>query len=145
MRKATLLYRIASVILILFAAGHTFGFLTLRPPSAEGRAVYEAMQTVHFQIGGSVFSYGGFYTGFGISITANILFLALLTWRLGTLAATDPQAIGLLGWGLFALQVASFILSWMYFSIQPAMLSGLLALCLGWAAWIVRNPPQKSI
>jgi len=29
--KATLLYRIASVLLLLIAAGHTFGFLRFRP------------------------------------------------------------------------------------------------------------------
>jgi len=33
--SATLLYRMAAVLFVLFAVGHTYGFLTLRPPSAE--------------------------------------------------------------------------------------------------------------
>ena len=38
---ATRLYRVAAIIFVLFALGHTYGFLTLRAPSQEGRAVYE--------------------------------------------------------------------------------------------------------
>jgi len=47
--NATLLYRIASVLLILFAAGHTIGFLNFTPPTAEGIAVRDAMQNVQFK------------------------------------------------------------------------------------------------
>jgi hypothetical protein len=49
--SATLLYRIAAFVFVLFAVGHTYGFLSLRPPSAEGRAVYDAMNTVRFEVG----------------------------------------------------------------------------------------------
>lgn len=139
MVKATLLYRIGSVLLVLFAAGHTFGFLKFRPATSEGRAVYQAMQSVHFQLGSSTFSYGGFYTGFGLSITVNILFLAILSWHLGSLAATNPHAAGLLPWAFVAVQVASFVLSWMYFAAVPTILSGLLVVCLGWAAWLIQT------
>jgi hypothetical protein len=37
--SATLLYRIAGFVFALFALGHTYGFLGLRAPSVEGRAV----------------------------------------------------------------------------------------------------------
>jgi len=37
--NATLLYRIAAFVFLLFALGHTYGFLSLRAPSAEARAV----------------------------------------------------------------------------------------------------------
>ena len=59
--KATVLYRIACVLLILFAAGHTVGFLTFKAPSSEARAVWDTMNNVHFQVRGASFSYGGFY------------------------------------------------------------------------------------
>jgi hypothetical protein len=36
---AKLLYGIAAIVLVLFAAGHAFGFLTFRPLSAEGLSV----------------------------------------------------------------------------------------------------------
>ncbi len=136
--KATLLYRIASVVFLLFAAGHTLGFLKFRPPTPEGAAVREAMEKVHFRVGRSEFSYGGFYNGFGLTITAYLLFSSFLAWHLGGLAARNPSAIGTLGWAFFAVGVASFALSWIYFFAAPAVLSALVAACLGWAAWLVK-------
>jgi hypothetical protein len=139
MTKAALLYRIASVLFLLFAAGHTYGFLHFRPPTPEGRAVREAMFNVHFQVRNATFSYGGFYNGFGLFVTASVLFSTILAWHLSGLARTSPQAIGALGWAFFALAVASVVLSWIYFSLIPTLLSILLALCLGWAAWLVQG------
>jgi hypothetical protein len=46
------LYRTASVVFILFAAGHTFGFLNFTPPTAAGIAARDAMNNVHFTVGG---------------------------------------------------------------------------------------------
>jgi hypothetical protein len=39
--NATLLYRIAAGLFILFAIGHTSGFLSFRPSTGEGLAVLE--------------------------------------------------------------------------------------------------------
>lgn len=139
--KATTLYRIAAVLLILFAVGHTFGFLNFTPPSSEARAVREAMKGVHFQIGGARYSYAGFYTGFGLFVTVYLLFSAFLAWHLGGLARSNPQAVGALGWVFCAVQGASFGLSWIYFSVAPALLSAFVTVCVGWAAWLVRARP----
>jgi len=135
--KAVWLYRTASVIFVLFAAGHTYGFLSFRPASAEGRAVWEAMNNVHFQQGAATFSYGNFYVGFGLSATLFLLFSAFLAWYLGALARNNPQAIGPLGWALFVLQFASIALNWKYFSVVPAVFAAILAAVLGCAAWLV--------
>lgn len=137
--NATLLYRIAAVLLILFALGHTVGFLKFKPPTPEGLAVRDAMNNVRFQLRGAQFSYGGFYTGFGLFATAYLLFAAFLAWHLGGLASTNPQAIGMLAWAFFTLQLASLVLSWIYFLAPPVVLSGLIAFCTGWAAWLVRG------
>jgi len=109
-------------LLVLFAAGHTFGFLKFKPPTPEGLAVRDAMRTVHFPVGGKSFSYGGFYTGFGLFVTAYLLFSAFLAWHLGALAATNHQSIGALGWAFSGVQVASLILSWIYFAPPPTVL-----------------------
>lgn len=135
--KAVWLYRTASIIFVLFAAGHTYGFLSFRPASAEGRAVWEAMNNVQFQEGGASFTYGRFYTGFGLSATVFLLFSAFLTWYVGKLARDNPQAIGPLGWALFVLQFVSIGLNWKYFSIVPATFAAVLAAILGSAAWLV--------
>lgn len=138
MMKATLLYRIASLLFILFAAGHTFGFLAFKPLSPEGLAVRDAMQNVRFEVKGSTFTYGDFYTGFGLYATVYLLFSSFLAWHLGDLARTTPQAIGWLAWVFVAVQVASLILSWRYFLLPPVILSGLVAACLAWAGWLVK-------
>ena len=47
MRKvAKVLYRIAAVLFLLFAAGHTAGFLTFHPQATDAIAVQEAMHRV---------------------------------------------------------------------------------------------------
>lgn len=133
--NTTLLYRIAALLLILFAAGHTFGFLTFTPPTPEGVAVRDAMNNVHFQVRNHSYTYGNFYKGFGLFATAYLLFAAFLAWRLGSMAAKHPQAIGSLAWVFFGLQLVSLGLSWIYIAAVPAVFSGLVAACLGWAAW----------
>jgi hypothetical protein len=136
--KATVLYRIASVVFLLFALGHTYGFLSLRAPSAEGRAVFDAMNTVQFEVGGRSYTYGAFYRGFGLSCTVSMIFSAFLAWHLGELARYAPSAIGALGWVFFAVQLAGLVFSLRYFGPPPAVLSALVAIDLGWAAWLVR-------
>ena len=133
--SATLLYRIAAFVFILFALGHTYGFLSLRAPSAEARAVFDAMNTVHFEVGGHSFSYGGFYRGFGLSCTVSMLLSAFLAWHLGELARSAPASVGLLGWVFFAAQIAGGVLSFLYFGLPPMVLSALVAAVVGLAAF----------
>lgn len=134
--NATLLYRIAAFIFVLFAAGHTYGFLSLRPPSAEGRAVYDSMNNVRFEVGGRSFTYGSFYRGFGLSCTASMILSAFLCWHLGDLARSAPAAIGMLGWVFFAVQVVGVVLSFLYFGPPPMVLSALVTAIVGVAAYL---------
>ena len=134
--SATLLYRIAAFVFVLFAVGHTYGFLSLRVPSAEGRAVYDAMNNVHFELHGRSYSYGGFYRGFGLSATVSMIFWAFLCWHIGELARSAPGTIGALGWAFFAVQLAGVVLSLLYFGPPAIVLSALVALIVGAAAWL---------
>jgi hypothetical protein len=137
--SARLLYRIAAVLLILFAAGHTVGFLKFKPPTADGVAVRDAMNQVHFQVRGRDYTYGGFYTGFGLFNSAFLVFAALLAWHLGNLAASSPQAIGAVGWWLCLVMAASLALCWAYFNMIAVAFSAVLAFDLGWAACLARG------
>jgi hypothetical protein len=136
-----LLYRIAAVLFILFALGHTIGFLTLKPPTTEALAVRDAMSKVQFQISGATLSYGGFYRAFGLNISAYLFFSSFLAWHLASLAVRQPGAIGMLGWAFFALQLAGLALSWIYLAGGPVIFSGVMALCLGLAAFTARSTP----
>ena len=134
---ATLLYRISAFVLVLFAAGHTLGFMKFKAPTPEGIAVQKAMDNVRFSLGAKSYTYGDFYRGFGLFCTAYLLFAAFLAWQLGTMAGSAPQAIGALGWVFFGLQLVGIVLSWRYFVPPPIIFSAVLAILTGWAAWLV--------
>jgi hypothetical protein len=137
--NATSLYRIAAVVFLLFAAGHTYGFLSLRPPSAEGRAVFDAMNTVHFEVRGRSYTYGKFYRGFGLSATVSLILSAFLCWHLGELARSSPAAIGALGWVFFGVQLVGVVLNFLYFGPAPMVFSALVSILIGLAAWMARR------
>lgn len=136
--KPTLLYRIASVLYVLLAATHTVGFLRFVPPTVEGVAVRDAMFNTHFALRGGAFSYGGFYNGFGLSVSVYMLFAAFLAWHLGSLAKRDPSALGALGFVFCAMQIAQVVLCFVYFFTAPIVFESLIAVVLALAAWRVR-------
>jgi hypothetical protein len=131
------LYQIAAVVFILFAAGHTYGFLRLRAPTPEARAVYDSMNSVRFEMDSRSYSYGDFYRGFGLSATVSMLLSAYLAWYLAGLARTAPASVGMLGWVFCAAQLPGVVLSYLYFGVPPMVFSAAVALLLGAAAWRV--------
>jgi hypothetical protein len=48
--NATLLYRIAAALLLLFAVIHTYGLMGFKPATAEGLAVRDAMNSARLGI-----------------------------------------------------------------------------------------------
>ena len=134
--KATVLFRITAVLFVIFAAGHTFGFLTFKPPTEAAVAVRDSMNNVYFESDGKIFSYGGFYRGFGLSATASMLFEAFLAWYLGSMAQRGSRETAVLGWAFFLWQLAGLVLAWKYFGIPPMVLSVLVAALIGVATWL---------
>lgn len=134
--KATILFRITAVFFVIFAAGHTFGFLSFKAPTQEGIAVLESMNTVHFEVGHKIFSYGGWYRGFGLSATVSMLFEAFLAWYLGSMARRGAREVKVLGWILCFWQIPGVVLAWIYFGWQPMVLSVLVTVLIGAATWL---------
>lgn len=130
--KTTVLYRISCVLLVLFAAGNTYG--VLRSRMAAG------MNTLPFPGGHAEFTYAQIVLGFGLFCSVYFLFSAYLASHLGGLARTNPQAIGTLSWVFFAVQLASLLMSKIYLAGVPFILSALIAICTGWAAWTLKKP-----
>ena len=128
------LYRAASVLLLIFAAGHTSGVFS-KPPSPEAKAVNDAMNGVHFTFMGADCTYGGFQFGYGLTLTGYLLFGALMAWQLGGLSQTQPGQIQVIAWGFFTCQALVCAISWKYFFAGPGVISTLVVLCLGGAAW----------
>ena len=72
--RPSLFLRIAAIVNLLFAVGHTAGFLSFAPKSADGQAAVRAMAIV-FSEDGARYSYAGFYRGFGLSCTLAMLLI----------------------------------------------------------------------
>ena len=134
--NATVLYRISAVLFFLFGIGHLYGSLTFMPASAEGRAVFKAMQDVHFTEQGASLSYGGFLRGFSVSLGIQLFFTSYLAWHLGNVAKNAPETLGLIGWVFCAVQLVGLVVNYKLFA-PSAMVPGLLlSICLGLAAWL---------
>jgi len=129
-----LLYRIASVLLVLFAAGHTLGFRRVDPQWGLD-ATIGALKATQFQVQGFTRSYWGFYTGFGLFVTVLLVFTGILAWQLGALPKDTLRSLRVVTWALALSFVAVTFLSWRYFFIAPLVFSGVVAACLLLAAW----------
>jgi hypothetical protein len=59
----------------------------------------------------------------------------VLAWQLGALSRRSVTGLGPIAWSFFAVQIISLALSWTCFSAPPSVFSGVVATCLGVAAW----------
>lgn len=145
--KSTTWFRCAAVIQLLFAVGHTIGFLSFKGSTPEALAVWTSMEAVHFAArpgGAATLSYGGFYLGFGLFITLFDLFQAWLMWRLGAMARRGSTDAAAVGWALFAMTVFGAGLSLKFFSAAPMFMSFLEALCLFAASWLTQKEVRSG-
>jgi len=130
--RPSLFYQIATIVNLLFAVGHTAGFLTFRPKSAEGQAAIKAMAVV-FSEDGTRFSYEGFYKGFGLTCTLSMLLIAAWSWWLGSLARSAPRATIVPGTALLIYQIGALVLAMLYFPVPAVVFSALLPILYGLA------------
>jgi hypothetical protein len=80
--KASVFYRIAAVLLVLFDVGHTSGFPWSDPKWGVDLG---SMQQTHFHIMGFSRTYWDFYVGFGLFVSVLLLLAVVLAWQLGGL------------------------------------------------------------
>jgi hypothetical protein len=128
--KKAFWYRIAATVSLLFAVGHTVGFLRFQPPNDEGRRVWSQMQAVNFEVNGHVFSYGGFYRGFGLIISVLVLFQAALLWWLGDLSREDVKGLLTITGILMATETIVMVLLMRFFGAGPTVLSAITVVAL---------------
>ena len=144
--KASILYRIASVLLLLFAAGHTFGFRQ-NIPEWGADAVLGLMRSVHFDAQGFTRTYWDFFSAFGLFFSVFLLFAAVLAWLLGGLPAETLARVRSIAWALSICFVAVTALTWRYAFTTPIVFSTLITVCLIAAAWLsakqVSMPPLR--
>ena len=133
--KASLLYRIASGLLLLFAVGHTLGFQQSDPSWGVG-AVVGSMQSSRFNVQGFNRTLWDFFLGAGFTVGVLYLFAAVLAWQLGGLPKAALASMRATAWSFAACFAAVTIVSSLYLFWIPIAMSGVVAACLTGAAWL---------
>jgi hypothetical protein len=137
--KAPIFYRIASVLLLLFAALHTFGFRQIDPTWGVDTLV-NSMRSIHFDILGSSRTYWDFFVGFGLFFSVFLIFTAVLAWQLASLPAPTLALMRGTRWLLVFCFAAVTIVSFRYAFIIPIVFSISILLCLAAAARLAAQP-----
>jgi hypothetical protein len=131
--KPGLFYRIAAVLLLLFAAAHTLSFRQ-SDPTWEVDAVLASMRSIHFDVQGFNRSYWDFFSAAGFTVGVLYLFAAILAWQLGSLPAEVLAAMRVTRWVFAVCFAAVTVVSCCYLFIPPIVFSMLITACLTAAA-----------
>ena len=125
----TLFLRMASGVMVLYAAGHAMGGVQSWSPPGETE-VLQAMRAFEFDLMGATRTYMHFYLGFGVYISALLLLQAVLVWQLASLASVDPRrARPLVATFSLGSLIGTFVV-WRFIFAVPALFSLACAACL---------------
>ena len=137
--KASLLYRIAAVLLLLFAVAHTLGFRQSDPAwGVDG--LLGSMRSIHFDVQGSSRTYWDLFTAAGLSVGVFYFFSAVLAWQLASFPAETLAGMRLTVWALALCFAAITVVSWKYLFILPVIFSIVITAFLLAGAWISSRP-----
>src|ERR1700721_610640 len=125
--KASMFYRIAAVLLLLFAIGHTLGFRQSDPEWGVD-ALLGSMRSIQFDLQGFNRSYWDLFVAAGFSVGVFYLFAGILAWQLAGLPAAALELMRGTA-GAFALCfVALTVVSCRYLFILPIAFSVAISL-----------------
>ena len=133
--KASRLYRVAAVLLLLFAAGHTLGFRQ-SDPTWGVETLLGSMRSIHFDVQGSSRTYWDLFVAAGFSVGVFYLFAAVLAWQLGGLPAETLAAMRVTAWALALCFAAITVVSCRFLFMIPIVFSSVITVCLTAAAWL---------
>ena len=133
--KASILYRVAAALLVVFAAGHTFGFRQSDPAWGVD-ALLNSMRSIHFNVQGFNRSYWDLFVAAGFSVGVFYIFSAVLAWQLGGLPADTLARMRGVTWAFALCFAAITVLSWRYLVILPIVFSAVITVCLVAGAWL---------
>jgi hypothetical protein len=137
--KASLFYRIAAVVLLLFAAGHTLGFRQ-SDPNWGVDTLLGSMRSIHFDVQGFSRTYWDLFVAAGLCVGVFYLFAAILAWQLGGLPAETLARMRGTAWAFAVCFAAITVVSWRYLFILPIVFSMVITVCLIAAAWLSAQP-----
>jgi hypothetical protein len=133
--KAPILYRIASVLLFLFAVAHTLGFRQSDPAWGVD-TLLGSMRSIHFDVQGFNRTYWDLFLAAGFSVGVFYLFAAVLAWQLAGLPAATLAVLRVTLWAFALCFAAITVVSCRYLFILPVVFSIVITVCLAAAAWL---------
>jgi hypothetical protein len=95
--KASTLYRVAAVCLLLFAVAHTVGFQQSDPAWGID-ALRGSMRSIHFDVQGVNRTYWHFFVGAGLTVGVLYLVMAILAWQLSVVPVATLAQMRVLVW-----------------------------------------------
>ncbi len=134
--KASVLYRVAAVLLLLFAVAHTLGLSQPPDPKWGVEALVGSMRSLHFDVQGSSRTYWDFFMAAGFSVGVFYLFAGILAWQLGGLPTETLARMRGVTWAFGLCFAAITVVSWRYLFLAAVVFSAVVALCLMSAAWL---------
>jgi hypothetical protein len=134
------LLRIASIIALLYAVGHTIGSPWTPSEELAPASVVKAMKSVSFDALGSSRTYWDFYFGFGVCISVYLFAQAALLWFLAALAKVQAASVRPFLVVLLACYAVNGYVTWRYFFVLPLVLSVAIVICLALA--LVASRPR---
>jgi hypothetical protein len=137
--RPALFYRVAAVLLLLFAVAHTLGFRQSDPAwGVDG--LLASMRSIHFDVQGFSRTYWDLFVAAGLSVGVFYLFAAVLAWQLGGLRSETLAALRVTRWAFALGFTAITVVSWRYLFILPLVFSIVISVCLAAAAWLSPKP-----
>src|SRR6476661_11181059 len=133
--KASMFYRIAAVLLLLFAGGHTLGFRQSDPLWGVD-ALLSSMRSIHFDVQGFNRTYWDLFVAAGFSVAVFYLFAAILAWQLGGLPVATLALMRGTTWAFAVSFAVIAVVSWRHLFIIPIAFSVAITVCLTAAAWL---------
>jgi hypothetical protein len=130
--STSILLRVASILTLIFAVGHSLGGMQSWSPAGE-TAVLREMRSFRFEAEGLSRTYWDFYVGFGVLISIYLFVQAVLLWQFAALAKADPPRVRPLIASFFLASLASALVSWRFIFAIPVVFAGLVAVCLALA------------
>ena len=133
--KPSIFYRVAAVLLLLFAAGHTLGFRQSDPKWGVD-TLLGSMRSIHFDVQGFNRTYWDLFVAAGLSVGVFYLFAAILAWQLGSLPKETLALMRGIAWAFALCFAAITVVSSTYLFILPIVFSLVITVCLISAAWL---------
>ena len=125
------LYRIAAYLTLFFFAGHTAGgMIQQKSLGPASDAVFDAMKATHFQFNGSDCTWYGFWFGFGLTVSAFLVLVAVTTLVLDRVTPQAWLQVQAIAWTVIAAMAFNGIMAFRYFFAGPTVFSVIIVALL---------------